>query len=81
MCLDTITDPLLTSSLVVIAKGDGRFAGQETQRLLQGRDRCEMKDGDHMQKQGVGVGCHAKAAAGEEISGRGKGRGLRKDKT
>lgn len=33
-----------------------------------------MKDGDHMQKQGAGVGCHVKEAAGEEISGRGRAR-------
>lgn len=66
MCLDTITEALLTSSLVVIAKGDGRFAGQETQRLLQS---SEIKNGDHMQKQGAGVGCHV-----EEISGRGRAR-------
>lgn len=43
VCWDTVTDPLLTSSRVVIAKGDGRFAGQETWKQLQGRDR--IKDG------------------------------------
>jgi hypothetical protein len=64
---------------VVIAKGDGRFAGQETWKQLQGRDR--IKDGtigtsrqlgwDSMRKQlGVGWG----GVGGCQQQGQGKGK-------
>lgn len=72
---------------MVRAKGDGRFAGQETWKQLQGRDR--IKDGDHMHKQPLGWENRQKQQRGWGWGGgggsavgvvRGKGRELREDK-